>query len=95
VLARWTDEDLIEIDIVAVHPGHRRRGIARRLLASLMGEARRCGLREARLELATDNEEALSLYTGLGFVVVGRRARYYPDGSDALLLSWNAERSDT
>jgi UDP-3-O-[3-hydroxymyristoyl] N-acetylglucosamine deacetylase len=90
VLARWTDTDLLEIDLVAVDRGFRRRGVARRLLASLLGSATARGLREARLELSERNEGALALYQGLGFVVVGRRARYYPDGADALLLSWHA-----
>jgi ribosomal-protein-alanine N-acetyltransferase len=40
-----------------------------------------------QLELAATNAPALALYQGLGFVVVGRRSRYYPDGEDALLLS--------
>jgi ribosomal protein S18 acetylase RimI-like enzyme len=90
VLARWTAGDLLEIDIVAVDPAQRRRGIARRLLAALLERARRRGAREAQLELAGDNHGARALYLGLGFVVVGRRARYYPDGADALLLSWRA-----
>jgi ribosomal-protein-alanine N-acetyltransferase len=45
------------------------------------------GLAEARLELAASNDPARGLYERLGFMVVGRRKRYYPDGDDALLLS--------
>ena len=79
--------DLLEIDLVGVRPGHRRGGIARSLLVGLIEDETAAGLAEARLELAASNDPANALYAGLGFVVVGRRTRYYPDGDDALLLS--------
>ena len=40
-----------------------------------------------RLSVFTVVVAAAALYAGLGFVVVGRRERYYPDGEDALLLT--------
>lgn len=79
--------DLLEIDLVGVDPASRRRGVARRLLENLIEGERTLGMAEARLELAASNAAALALYEGLGFVVVGRRSRYYPDGDDALLLT--------
>lgn len=90
VLGRRVARDLVEIDLVAVDPAHRRRGIARGLLESLMAEERAKGIETFRLELAERNDAARALYTGVGFVVVGRRPRYYPDGDDALLLTWTA-----
>ena len=79
--------DLLEIDLVGVDPMSRRDGVAARLLARLIEAERAAGLVEARLELSASNSAATALYAGLGFVVVGRRPRYYPDGSDALLLT--------
>jgi len=79
--------DVLEIDLVAVRPSVRRRGIARALINDLLDHEIVSGLAEARLELASGNHEARLLYLGLRFVVVGRRTRYYPDGEDALLLS--------
>ncbi len=79
--------DLLEIDLVGVRAEHRRAGIARSLLAGLIEEETEMSLAEARLELAASNDAARALYLGLGFMVVGRRKRYYPDGDDALLLS--------
>jgi ribosomal-protein-alanine N-acetyltransferase len=38
------------------------------------------------LEVRADNCGALALYSGHGFREVGRRRRYYPDGSDAVLM---------
>ena len=86
VLARRL-ADLLEIDLLGVHPGHRRHGVARRLLEALIEEESASDLGEIRLELAASNRAARLLYEGLDFVVVGRRTRYYPDGEDALLLA--------
>jgi len=86
VLARRI-EDGLEIDLVGVLPEWRRRGVAAALLSGLLAEERVRGLAEARLELAELNAAAQALYAQLGFVVVGRRSRYYPDGDDALLLT--------
>lgn len=90
VLGRAVASDLLEIDLVAVDPAQRRRGVGRALLEGFLAEAVVAGARECRLELAGDDAAALGLYVGVGFVVVGRRERYYPDGADALLLSWRA-----
>ena len=86
VLARRV-ADLLEIDQVGVLPSDRRHDAARAMLDFLLEMARAEEICEARLELAAENTGALGLYEALGFVVVGRRARYYPDGDDALLLT--------
>jgi ribosomal-protein-alanine N-acetyltransferase len=39
------------------------------------------------LEVAPGNAAARALYASAGYAEVGRRPRYYPDGSDALLLA--------
>jgi [ribosomal protein S18]-alanine N-acetyltransferase len=77
-----------EILTLATAPQARRRGCARALVcaaADLMGP----DTTEMFLEVAADNAAALTLYTGLGFVAVGRRPGYYtrPSGTaDALTL---------
>ncbi len=93
-LGRRVDRDLVEIDLVAVAPECRRAGVGRTLLEALLAAERGDGVTEFRLELAAGNAAALGLYSAVGFVVVGRRARYYPDGEDALLLSWTAEDAE-
>jgi ribosomal protein S18 acetylase RimI-like enzyme len=79
--------DVLEIDLVGVEPTKRRSGIARGLLLHLIEVERARGISQVQLELAASNTPAVGLYAGLGFVVVGRRSRYYPDGDDALLLT--------
>jgi len=71
---------------LAVAPSARRRGIGRRLLDALTSQLRTRGARAITLEVRAGNLGALALYRGAGFVVEGRRPRYYPDGEDALLL---------
>lgn len=95
VLAQRVAADLVEIELVGVDPRWRRRGIGRRLLEELIWAEGRDGVDEFRLELAESNAAARSLYEAVGFVVVGRRARYYPDGDDALLLSRQAPAAET
>jgi ribosomal-protein-alanine N-acetyltransferase len=82
----WVLEDRVEIQSLAVAPAWRRRGLGRRLLEALLGQARRDGMREAWLEVRASNEAARRLYEGLGFVRQGERPGYYAGGEAALLL---------
>lgn len=78
-----------EVLSIGVMPRWRRRGVAQDLLRTAMEEAVRRGLPSVVLEVAVDNTAASDLYSGSGFVAVGRRARYYqrPDGRvDAMIL---------
>ncbi|HET8995878.1 MAG TPA: ribosomal-protein-alanine acetyltransferase, partial [Acetobacteraceae bacterium] len=49
-------------------------------------EAHHRGAATLTLEVAVDNAAARRLYESTGFTQVGRRKRYYADGSDALVL---------
>lgn len=83
----WVVADEVHVLNVATDPVHRRRGHARALIARLMQEARAEGASAAQLEVRASNTAAITLYESFGFVVVGRRPRYYDDGEDALLMS--------
>lgn len=52
---------------VATHPGHRRRGHARRIVGTLAREARAAGAFCLWLQVMAENEVALALYRSLGF----------------------------
>lgn len=75
-----------EVLTIAVRPGARRGGLGRALMRALVGEATRRGAAELFLEVSEANAAARTLYAGLGAAEAGRRRRYYPDGSDALVL---------
>lgn len=78
--------DLVDLQRIAVAPGHRRAGVASRLLDALCTAGRDGGARRMLLEVGAGNEAALAFYARAGFVEIDRRARYYRDGSDALVL---------
>ncbi|GAA2363980.1 hypothetical protein GCM10010170_061390 [Dactylosporangium salmoneum] len=72
---------------VGVRKDAQRRGVGRRLLEALLGEARRLGARQVLLEVAVDNAAAQKLYAQYGFEAVGiRRGYYQPSNTDALVM---------
>ncbi|WP_338148148.1 ribosomal protein S18-alanine N-acetyltransferase [Neoroseomonas eburnea] len=85
VLGRVAAEEA-EVLTLAVRPAGRRAGAGRALMGALMAEAARRGAATVFLEVAEGNAAARALYAALGAVEAGRRRRYYPDGSDALVL---------
>lgn len=76
----------LEVHAVGVAASHRQRGIAARLFGKALDWAEKEGLEAIGLEVAAGNAPALALYRSLGFMVVGARPRYYPNGEEALLL---------
>ncbi|MBI3158632.1 MAG: GNAT family N-acetyltransferase [Chloroflexi bacterium] len=62
---------------VAVHPQHRRRGIARALTEAALDAAENQGIRRAWLQADADNEGAQALYRRLGFQEKVRRTTWH------------------
>jgi len=60
-------------------------GIGRLLVTNAASHAQRHGAKMLFLEVASDNEPALTLYHGLGFRLVGLRKAYYEE-KDAQVL---------
>ena len=71
---------------IAVHPRHRRQGVARRLLEGLFEEAGD----DARytLEVRTSNHGAIAMYQRFGFRRAGHRRRYYHDNGEDAVIMW-------
>jgi ribosomal protein S18 acetylase RimI-like enzyme len=69
----WPAEGAGYISILAVHPDHRRRGIATAMLRRVFAAYASVGLGEAQLTVASDNPSARRLYEGLGMT---ERFRY-------------------
>ena len=77
-----------ELETIAVAPAAQRCGLARRLFAALVAEFNSAQIAEVFLEVRAPNQPALGFYQSLGFVVAGRRPRYYPDPvEDAVLMN--------
>jgi ribosomal protein S18 acetylase RimI-like enzyme len=64
----------------------RRRGYSLKLLRRIVGDLEILGALSIMLEVSCTNIPAQNLYRRVGFVEIGERKRYYPDGSDALVL---------
>ncbi len=80
----WAVAGETQIHEIAVAPRAQRRGLGRQLVEALCAA---CGSGPAFLEVRVSNVPALALYEACGFTTVGRRANYYPDGEDALLMT--------
>jgi ribosomal-protein-alanine N-acetyltransferase len=79
-----------EILTLAVRPADRRRGVAALLVEAAAGVALTQASEVLWLEVAEDNPAAIALYGRAGFILAGRRPRYYPRPGaasvDALLM---------
>ena len=84
VCARY--EDVWHLMNVAIHPDHRRRGIARRLIERLFEETGPQG--RITLEVRISNTAAIEMYERFGFRHAGRRRRYYHDNGEDALIMW-------
>ena len=72
---------------VAVHPDHRRKGIAEALILALIAELKTMESHCLTLEVRASNAPAIALYEKLGFSEIGRRKNYYRNPrEDALIL---------
>ena len=72
---------------VAVHPDHRRKGIAEALVVELVEALKKRESHCLTLEVRASNEPAKALYEKLGFIQVGLRKNYYRNPKeDALIL---------
>lgn len=86
-LLAWRLYETCEINRVATLPACRGRGIAKALVQACLDACAAEGATQALLEVRADNAAAIALYRACGFGQSGRRKRYYPDGSDALIMS--------
>jgi [ribosomal protein S18]-alanine N-acetyltransferase len=75
-----------EVHTIGVDPAYQGHGIGRRLLGALLSLADADDA-PVFLEVRTDNAAAIGLYESEGFVMMGRRKRYYQtSGADAFTM---------
>jgi len=91
----WLVADEMHLMNLAIHPAHRRRGIARALLTTALAQARAQNAAVAWLEVRPTNTAALALYQSFGFEEMGLRPGYYSDsGEDALIYAFVWEEAE-
>ena len=78
--------DDADIESVFVLPDKRRLGIAELLCISAEESIKNIGKEKVFLEVKNTNPSAYSLYKKRGFKDLSVRKKYYPDGSDAIVM---------
>jgi GNAT superfamily N-acetyltransferase len=86
---RYNKERIYLIANVAVHPDHRRKGIARALTERAMQHAHEKKVKNIWLHVRDDNPDAIALYAKLGFVERARRTTWQA------VTDLNAQKLDT
>jgi [ribosomal protein S18]-alanine N-acetyltransferase len=76
------------ITTIGVAEAHQRRGIAKRLLLRLVGDARAAGADSLTLEVHASNVGAQRLYHSFGFAPGGIRKNYYPEVNEDAIVMW-------
>ncbi len=79
--------DSADIENIAVSENYRRGGIGEEILKRLIAAAAESGALKVFLEVCVSNSPALCMYLKNGFNGVYARTRYYPDGSDCLVMA--------
>jgi ribosomal protein S18 acetylase RimI-like enzyme len=82
-LARIVERDCRLLDLAAASDGG---GCGRALMTALASAAKARGCVKISFEVSAANERALAFYAKAGARVVGRRPKFYYDGSDAVLM---------
>jgi [ribosomal protein S18]-alanine N-acetyltransferase len=90
----WLALDEAHVTTIAVAPQHRGRSVGELLLNGLIDQALDLQADRITLEVRVSNVPAQGLYAKYGFVVAGKRSRYYTDnGEDALIMTTESIRS--
>jgi ribosomal-protein-alanine N-acetyltransferase len=71
---------------LAVRPGFQSRGIGMRLMLEVLRTFRQIGALSATLEVRVSNKKAQTLYSMLGFRMIGICPAYYTDGEAAIIM---------
>ena len=73
----------------------RRKGLGRLCMTKLLDVLADQSVEELWLEVRNDNIAARQLYLSMGARESGRRRRYYPDGTDAILMTYSIGATDS
>ena len=80
--------DIAEINNIVIKKLHRKKGYSKFLINHLIDYCKNNNINQINLEVSSENNIALNLYTSFGFKQNGLRKGYY-NGKDAILMSLN------
>ena len=70
-------DEVIVLHVLAVHPNHRGKGLARRLVENVIEQERKVSKKALRLDVIENNTTAEKLYQKLGFQYIQTKTLYY------------------
>ena len=70
-------DEVMVLHVLAVHPNHRGKGLARRLVENVIEQERKTGKKALRLDVIENNTTAEKLYQKLGFRYIQIKTLYY------------------
>jgi ribosomal-protein-alanine N-acetyltransferase len=92
----WFDGDVSQVMTIGVDQSFQGCGIGAVLIDALIGRSRQLGAQSVFLEVAVNNDAAISLYHSRGFQQVSIRKRYYqPENLDASVMRLALDTPDT
>ena len=77
--------DEAQINFFVINQNYRKKGFGTYLMNYLIKECKKLNLKKLFLEVSHTNFTAEKFYSNFDFFTVGKRKKYYKDGSDALL----------
>lgn len=75
-----------DLQTIGISPTKQRTGLGSKLLALALTEAKNRGVEQIFLEVAVENEPAISLYKEFGFTQISLRPNYYGPGKNAYVM---------
>ena len=70
-------DEVIVLHVLAIHPDHRGKGLARKLVENVIEQERKVGKKALRLDVIENNTTAEKLYQKLGFQYIQTKTLYY------------------
>ena len=85
----WRMYDEAHVTTIGVRRDLHHHGYGRIMFAGLVQAAYDMGAKWVTLEVRTTNDNAVHLYEGFGFKVIGRRKGYYTDNGEDAIVMWS------
>lgn len=84
----WMVMDELHITNVAIEPAHRGKGLSKKIMHALIDYGQSNRFSHMTLEVREHNQVAISLYEKLGFIIAGKRPKYYFDTGEDAFVMW-------
>jgi len=85
----WRMYDEAHVTTIGVRRDLQHSGYGRVLFAGLVQASYDMGAKWITLEVRTTNDNAMRMYEGFGFKVIGRRKGYYTDNGEDAIVMWS------